>query len=247
MISIDIVILLNVTGSMNKSFPLLKTSLINFVKKLEEKFEDTVRYKICGFRDQESDGDKWFIDFPFVRNIEEVKYNLNHADMDPRGGCGSPDSLLDALYKIGNMPRVLREFDFKAPEDPNKWCALRKFSRIVVIFSDYIFKNATLPEISGFGCFEIYNKLADKKLVFLGLVPEWIGFYDLSAFPRSQFNYYTKGPAIANLGKPGPEGEAAILVAQQSLEKFLKESDENLDWLTSSELHWKEIENDLSY
>jgi len=246
MISIDIVILLNVTGSMNKSFPLLKTSLINFVKKLEEKFEDTVRYKICGFRDQESDGDKWFIDFPFVRNIEEVKYNLNHADMDPRGGCGSPDSLLDALYKIGNMPRVLREFDFKAPEDPNKWCALRKFSRIVVIFSDYIFKNATLPEISGFGCFEIYNKLADKKLVFLGLVPEWIGFYDLSAFPRSQFNYYTKGPAIANLGKPGPEGEAAILVAQQSLEKFLKESDENLDWLTSSVLHLKEIENDLS-
>jgi len=246
MISIDIVILLNVTGSMNKSFPLLKTSLINFVKKLEEKFEDTVRYKICGFRDQESDGDKWFIDFPFVRNIEEVKYNLNHADMDPRGGCGSPDSLLDALYKIGNMPRVLREFDFKAPEDPNKWCALRKLSRIVVIFSDYIFKNATLPEISGFGCFEIYNKLADKKLVFLGLVPEWIGFYDLSAFPRSQFNYYTKGPAIANLGKPGPEGEAAILVAQQSLEKFLKESDENLDWLTSSVLHLKEIENDLS-
>jgi len=246
MINIDIVILLNVTGSMNKSFPLLKISLINFVKKLEEKFEDTVRYKICGFRDQESDGDKWFIDFPFVRNIEEVKYNLNHADMDPRGGCGSPDSLLDALYKIGNMPRVLREFDFKAPEDPNKWCALRKFSRIVVIFSDYIFKNATLPEISGFGCFEIYNKLADKKLVFLGLVPEWIGFYDLSAFPRSQFNYYTKGPAIANLGKPGPEGEAAILVAQQSLEKFLKESDENLDWLTSSVLHLKEIENDLS-
>jgi len=247
MINIDIVILLNVTGSMNKSFPLLKTSLINFVKKLEEKFEDTVRYKICGFRDQESDGDKWFIDFPFVRNIEEVKYNLNHADMDPRGGCGSPDSLLDALYKIGSMPRVLREFDFKAPEDPNKWCALRKLSRIVVIFSDYIFKNATLPEISGFGIVDIYNKIEDRKLVLLGLVPEWIGFDDLGACPRSQFNYYTKGPAIANLGIPGPEGEAAILAAQQSLEKFLKESDENLDWLTSSVLHLKEIENDLSY
>jgi len=36
------------------------------------------------------------------------------------------------------------------------------------------------------------------------------------------------------------------MISVQSLEKFLKESDENLDWLTSSVLHLKEIENDLS-
>jgi len=244
----DIVFLLNVTGSMSNSLPSLKIILTNLAQKIEEEVKkishsDNARYKVCGFRDQECDSDKWFIEFPFVRNIEEVSNHLNHKDMEPFGGTGKATSLLDAIYKIGMMPVNAS----KTIEDSNKWrrsgCGTR---HIILIFTDTTFKNATLPEISGFGCFEIYNKLADKKLVFLGLVPEWIGFYDLSAFPRSQFNYYTKGPAIANLGKPGPEGEAAILVAQQSLEKFLKESDENLDWLTSSVLHLKEIENDLS-
>jgi len=223
----DIVFLLNVTGSMSNSLPSLKIILTNLAQKIEEEVKkishsDNARYKVCGFRDQECDSDKWFIEFPFVRNIEEVSNHLNHKDMEPFGGTGKATSLLDAIYKIGMMPVNAS----KTIEDSNKWrrsgCGTR---HIILIFTDTTFKNATLPEISGFGCFEIYNKIADKKLILFGLVPEWIGYDDLGAFPNSRFNYYIKEAEYADLGKPSQEGDAAKLATQQALDKFFKEGD----------------------
>jgi len=241
----DIVFLLNVTGSMSNSLPSLKIILTNFMIKIDEEFKkkshfSNLRYKVCGFRDQECDGDKWFIEFPFVRNIEEVSNHLNHQDMDPCGGCGGPDSLLDALYKIGMMPVNAS----KTLEDANKWGQDK--TPCIIIISDSTFKNATLPEIAGFDSKAIYNKISDKcqdkvrqcsdedfvsdSYLFshisdyipalYGLVPEWSGYDDLCAWPKSNFAYYINGSAVANLGKLGPDGEEALLIAQQTLQEM---------------------------
>ena len=247
----DIVFLLNVTESMEKSQQAIKENLITFastftmeVKKLRPNYNNFVpdiRYKVCGFRDQEFDGDKWFIDLPFVRNIEEVSNHLNHKDMEPFGGTGKATSLLDAIYKIGMMPVNAS----KTLEDSNKW--RKGGTPCIFIISDSTFKNATLPEISGFGVQDIYYKIADKCLamfglvtdwndmdlnnhlfprirdhipVLFGLVPGWIGYDDLSAWPHSRFNYFIREEEITGLGKAGQEGDAAQLATQQALAKM---------------------------
>ena len=221
----DIVFLLNVTGSMSNSLPSLKIILTNITQKIEQELNKkfrrspNVRYKVCGFRDQEFDGDKWFIDLPFVRNIEEVSNHLNHKDMEPFGGTGKATSLLDAIYKIGMMPVNAS----KTLEDSNKW---RKGARAgVLIITDATFKNATLPEIAGFGSDDIFNKLNDKKLSLIGLIPEWSGYDDLGAWPNTQFTNYIEGAPVANLGKDGPEGNAAQIAAVTALEKMSVDKD----------------------
>ena len=225
---VDIVFLIDVTSGREPCLYAIKSNLNNLAQTIADNLECGVngpvitldaRYKVCGFRDQECDGDKWFIDFPFVRNIEEVKTHMNHADMYSLGGGDEPESLLDGLYKVGMMPVC----DSQEPEDPNKW---RKGAmHCVLIFTDATFKNATLPEIAGFGCLEIYNKIADKKLVLFGLVPEWSGYDDLSAWPHSQITYYIKGPAVTNLGEPGPEGDAAQIAAITACNKMSLDKD----------------------
>ena len=225
---VDIVFLLDVTGSMDKCLAALKTNLANFTQTIGDNLKGGVndpvitldaRYKVCGYRDQSCDGDKWFIDFPFVRNIDEVKTHMNHADMTACGGGDEPESLLDGLYKVGMMPVS----GTQELEDPNKW--RRGVRHCILIFSDATFKNATLPEIAGLGAADIFNKIADKKPVLFGLLPEWSGYDDLSAFPHSQITYYIKGPAVTNLGKPGPEGEAAQIAAVTALEKMSVDKD----------------------
>jgi len=247
----DIVFLLNVTGSMSNSLPSLKIILTNLAQKIEEEVKkishsDNVRYKVCGFRDQEFDGDKWFIDLPFVRNIEEVSNHLNHKDMEPFGGTGKATSLLDAIYKIGMMPVNAS----KTIEDSNKW--RKGGTPCIFIISNSTFKNATLPEIAGFGCLEIFNKIADKCLAMFGLATDWndmdlnshlysrisdhipvlfglvpgsIGYDYLSAWPHSRFNYYIREEEITGLGKAGPEGDAAQIAAVTALEKMSLDKD----------------------
>ena len=225
---VDIVFLLDVTGSMDKCLAALKTNLANFTQTIGDNLKGGVndpvitldaRYKVCGYRDQSCDGDKWFIDFPFVRNIDEVKTHMNHADMTHCGGGDEPESLLDALYKVGMMPLS----GIQEPEDPNKW--RRGVRHCILIFTDATFKNATLPEIAGFGVQDIYNKIADKKPVLFGLVPAWSGYDDLGAWPNTQFTNYIEGAPVANLGKDGPEGNAAQIAAVTALEKMSVDKD----------------------
>lgn len=218
--TVDIVFLLDVTGCRVHFLEALKLQIVDFENAIVDNLKSDLntlevnlnaRYKVCGFRDQECDGDKWFIEFPFVRNIEEVKTHMNHADMSPCGGGDEPESLLDALYKVGMMPIS----GAQEPENPNAWRP--EVKHCILIISDATFKNATLPEIAGFGVVEIFYKIADKKLVLFGLVPEWSGYDDLSTWPESYFTYYIKGPAVSNLGESGPEGNAAGMAAVKAL------------------------------
>ena len=231
---VDIVFLLDVTGSMETCLTALKTNLTDFVKSIGDNLKGGVndpvitldaRYKVCGYRDQSCDGDKWFIDFPFVRNIDEVKTYMNHADMTACGGGDEPESLLDGLYKVGMMPVS----GIQEPEDPIKW--RRAVRHCILIFSDATFKKATLPEIAGFEVQDIYNKIADKKPVLFGLVPKWDGYDDLTAFPKSKFTYYIEGAAVADLGKDGPKGDAAQRAAVKALEEMSKNNSSFSDFI----------------
>ena len=223
----DIVFLLDVTVSMEKCLQAVKDNLITFastlageVEKLgtvSKKIEPDIRYKVCGYRDQSCDGDKWFIDFPFVRNIDEVKTHMNHADMTHCGGGDEPESLLDALYKVGMMPLS----GIQEPEDPNKW--RRGVRHCILIFTDATFhKRATLPEIKDLDIFAVYEKIITSKIRLFGLVPEWEGYNLLGQFPYARMDYYIKGDLVKKLGEDSPEGAAAQIASADALEKLAK-------------------------
>ena len=225
----DVVFLLDVTGSMEKCIQAVKDNLITFastlateVEKLgtaNEKIEPDIRYKVVGYRDQptHSDNFKWYVDFPFVRTTEDLKKQIDHPDMAHKGGADEPESLLEALYKLGMAP----ESGNQETEDPNKW--RYQVAKTVAIFTDASFhEKATLPEIKDLDANGIYEKIASAKLRLFGLVPEWKGYDLLGAFPYSTMEYYIKGDLVKKLGEDSPEGAAAQIASVEALENLAK-------------------------
>lgn len=217
---VDLVFLLDVSGSMSECLEAVKSNLSSFVDSLGNGLKGgpndphislDVRYKVCGYRDHVYDGDKWLIDHDFVRDINELKKQFSSPDMAANGGGDEPESLIDAIYTLGMM----EESGLQENEGAKKWRS--GVHHCVLIFTDATYKPATIPEIKGAGVPELYNKIASKKLKLFGMVPQWEGYEELSAFPGTQFTQYIEGPSVANLGKPGPEGEASQIAAVNAL------------------------------
>lgn len=223
----DVVFLLDVTGSMEKCLQAVKDNLITFastvaseVEKLSsanEKIVSDIRYKVVGYRDQPTHRDdcKWYVNFPFVRTVEELKKQIDHPDMVHKGGADEPESLLDALYMLGIAP----ESGMQEDEDPNKW--RYQVAKTVAFFTDATFhKKATLPEIKDLDASGVYEKISSAKLRLFGLVPEWEGYRLIGSFPYSTLEYYIKGDSVAKLGEDSPEGNDAQLASVEALEKL---------------------------
>ncbi|MEI7486829.1 MAG: vWA domain-containing protein [Chryseobacterium sp.] len=226
---VDLVFLLDVSGSMSECLDAVKSNLSSFVESLGNGLKGgpndpyinlDIRYKVCGYRDHVYDGDKWFIDHSFVRDINELKKQFLSPDMRADGGGDEPESLIDAIYTVGMMP----ESGLQENEGDKKWRS--GVHHCVLIFTDATYKPATIPEIIGAGYSELYNKVALKKLKLFGMVPQWEGYDDLSTFPGSQFTQYVEGPSVANLGKQGPEGEAASIAAVNALKNRVMNKDD---------------------
>ncbi len=104
---VDIVVLLDVTGSMQECIDAVKGSISTFINELEAKDTNNEapikdwRMKICGYRDHQADGDNWFVDNPFVREAAAVQSQLNAANMQAKGGGDEPEwaspGLMDTL------------------------------------------------------------------------------------------------------------------------------------------------------
>ena len=79
--SIDVVFLVDATGSMYDAIDGLKASIKNFFSYMtdpernEKSFQDW-RAKVVGFRDVESD-DEWIVNNPFVTTREEIEAQLD--------------------------------------------------------------------------------------------------------------------------------------------------------------------------
>lgn len=226
---VDLVFLLDVSGSMSECLEAVKTNLSSFVESLgnglkggpnDPNISLDARYKVCGYRDHEFDNDKWLVDHDFVRDINELKKQFSSPDMKATGGGDEPESLLDAIYTLGVMP----ESGLQENEGPRKWRS--GVHACILIFTDATYKPATLPEIKGAGVAELYNKVASKKLKLFGMVPQWEGYEELSAFPGTQFTQYIEGPAVAHLGKTGPEGDAAQIAAVTALKNQAMSKDD---------------------
>lgn len=228
---VDLVILLDVTGSMQACIDALKTNIGTFVSGLsatDANNENPVRdwrIKVCGYRDQQVNPNNWFVDNPFVRDVAGVQAQLTSPNMQATEGGDEPESLLDALFKLAKM----EQSGLQDAEAPDKWRARGTSARIVVFFTDATYKTPmTLPEAAGGGVSDVIAALMAAKIIPVGFVPEWPGYLDLAACDPCEMEAYIKAesnPVIANLGKSKAEGgEAAQLAAVEALKTLSKDS-----------------------
>jgi hypothetical protein len=137
-IKTDIVVLLDVSGSMQRCIDAVKASVTTFIEGLasadannESPIRDW-RIKICGYRDHGRDPSDWFVDNPFVRDTAAVQAQLAAPNMRASSDGNGPESLLDALFKLATTEQGATQQE----EDPRKWRRLGNCFRYIIFFTD---------------------------------------------------------------------------------------------------------------
>ena len=220
---VDIVVLLDVTGSMQECIDAVKGSISTFINGLSSKDANNDapikdwRMKICGYRDHQANEANWFVDNPFVRDVAAVQAQLSNPNMQATGGGDEQESLLDALFKLAKMEQA----GAQDAEDPNKWRVRGTAARAVIFFTDATFKTPmTIPEAAGGGVPDVITAIVANRIIMCGFCPEWSGYLDLASADRAEFEFVAREadtPALAGLGKPGDEGVAAMKAAVSAL------------------------------
>jgi len=220
---VDIVILLDVSGSMQACIDAVKSSVSIFIDGLSSKDANDGapikdwRIKVCGYRDQKVSATDWFVDNPFVRDVPSVQAQISGSNLQASGGGDEPESLLDALYKLGNM----EDTGIQDTEDPFKWRARGTSARTIIFFTDASFNQPmSLPEASGGGIEDVQTLLMKNRIILCGFCPEWEGYLSLGSLDGCLITFVARvsdAPALAGLGKAGEEGRAAQRVAVEAL------------------------------
>ncbi len=168
---VDLVFLVDVTGSMTPCIDGLKESIDRFFAYLTDETGNTCaikdwRAKVVGYRDVAFDKDQWLVDNPFVRTTEEVHDQL--TKLAAKGGGDEPESLLDALLTLAD----LGETGLQDAEDPNKWRARGQAARTVVVFTDATYHpEAALEKYAGCTYLDVARKIAEQRIILELITP----------------------------------------------------------------------------
>lgn len=184
----DIVFLMDATGSMDTCIDQLKENLKVFVDALVSPKGNDVspvkdwRAKVVGYRDVEADGADWYVDHPFVRDVAQLKAQFN--DLDATGGGDTPESLLDAIYKLSSIGQTGKQ----ETEDPGKWRYRSAAARVVVVFTDAEYKpTMAIPEAKGGGLNDVVNAVTSNRIILSVFAPEMDCYHELGTIDKAEY------------------------------------------------------------
>jgi hypothetical protein len=194
---VDIVFLLDATGSMKACIDAVKDNIETFIVALcakdanNESVIKDWRAKIVGYRDylyDPSRGRAAFINNPFVTTAEELKDQLDALKAE--GGGDEPESLFDALFdviKIGSTEKG-------GTPDPTKWRYRSDAARCVIVFTDAPpHKTMAASGREGGVVEDVINVLHAEKIILTIFAPEipaddnWGSYYDLDKADKAQY------------------------------------------------------------
>ncbi|MBM3979296.1 MAG: VWA domain-containing protein [Planctomycetes bacterium] len=136
----DIVFLLDATGSMGPCINAVKQNIKTFVQTLTTPTPNGAavvkdwRAKVMGYRDLDYTDVPAIVDNPFVGSSVELEAQLDALKAD--GGGDEPETLLEALYMLANMPSTGPD----EPLRPDAWRNVNSGRRFVIVFTDAPFK-----------------------------------------------------------------------------------------------------------
>jgi len=183
---VDLVFLIDVTGSMGHCIEALKSNIKSFIQTMTQESGPNdagppikdFRIKVVGFRDATCDAE-WFVEHPFTTSVEEVFAHIGSLKAD--GGRDEPESLLDALHKVSSMGQT----ESGAAPDPSKWRFRRAATRVIVVFTDASFHpTMSYPEGRGGGVVDVQNAATANRIFIEFFAPDVDCFADIESIDR---------------------------------------------------------------
>lgn len=187
---VDLVFLLDVTGSMQPCIDALKANISLFIDALTLGDANHARpirdwrAKVVGYRDFEDAERAPFEDNPFVRDPAALKAQLEA--LVAVGGGDEPESLLDALYLVATQEV---SGDGPGVEEPGRWRHRHQATRMVVVFTDATFRpRMAIPQAKGGGFEDVANVIGQNKLFTSFFAPDFPCYQEtFQALGRSEF------------------------------------------------------------
>ncbi len=168
---VDLVFLVDVTGSMRPCIDGLKESIDKFFKHLTNEDENKLairdwRAKVVGYRDVAYDKENWIENNPFVTSADEIHSQL--TKLTAKGGGDEPESLLDALFTVADM----EESGLQEEVDSFKWRPRNSAARAIVVFTDATYhKETQLDKYPECGYEDVARKFQEKRIILQIVTP----------------------------------------------------------------------------
>lgn len=185
---VDIVFLIDTTGSMKPCIDALKRNIATFVDTLTNRDAQNPspvkdwRARVVGYRDVKYDAQP-FVDNPFVRDAAALRRQLD--GLEATGGEDEPESLLDAIYKVATIGQTDKGAQ---AEDPYKWRYRSSAAREVVIFTDATYHDTmSLPEARGGGFADVVNVVQANRIILCIFAPDLPCYDRLSAIDKCEY------------------------------------------------------------
>ena len=160
----DIVFLLDATGSMGPCINAVKQNIKTFITAMTTPNPNggavvkDWRAKVVGYRDLDYTDFPAYVDNDFVHTSAELEAQLDALKAD--GGGDEPETLLESLYKLANMPAAKPDEQIR----PDAWRPAGAARRFVVVFTDAPFKEP-LREPRGATIDDVILNLMTAKIV----------------------------------------------------------------------------------
>lgn len=185
---VDIVFLVDVTGSMQPCIDALKNHIGTFIDTLSVKDANHSnpirdwRARVVGYRDHRDNPDNWLEQHPFVADAAALRAQL--SSLTASGGGDEPESLLDALYVVAKWPQSDR-----GASDVGKWRYRSEATRVVVVFTDASFHAVmTIPEAKGgVLCDDVMNPLIASRVILTVFAPDLACHHELTMLNKSVY------------------------------------------------------------
>jgi hypothetical protein len=186
---VDIVFLIDATGSMQPCINALKENVARFIDFLTQGGPNNQlpvrdwRGRVVGYRDLPADGESaWFVDNPFVRDPAQLKQQL--STLEATGGGDEPESLLDALYRLANLGETAKGTE----EDPKRWRYRSSAARVVIVFTDASFhETLSIPEAKGGKVSDVKQNCSTHRLILSIFAPDMPCYDVLSGLDKSEY------------------------------------------------------------
>lgn len=191
----DILFLLDATGSMQPNIDAVKKNIGAFLDTLSAPADDNAapplkdwRASVWAYRDSTCDGNRWLERNPFVRDAEALRAQLDA--ITAMGGGDEPESLLDALYAVANLPAMPKG---AAEEDPHAWRYRSEAARVVVVFTDASYHPAFSGE-PAMGLADVANAITEARIRLSVFAPAMDCYDDLAQIDKCEYNPVAVGP-----------------------------------------------------